>query len=80
MAVLWGFQKGLDGLQPRVSKAPRSPPSLSDKQSNNVRIYNTDPGLVRTPGSRRWITMGCLWGLGIYFVTWPIWGLVSKDK
>jgi len=43
------------------------PHPLSDKQSNNVRIYNTDPGLVRTPGSRRWITMGCLWGVGNLF-------------
>jgi len=52
----------------------------SDKQPNNVRIYNIDPGLIRTPGSRRWITMGCLCGLGIYLVTWLIWWLVSKDK
>ncbi|PWW74464.1 NAD(P)-binding protein [Tuber magnatum] len=50
-----------------------------DKQPNNVRIYNIDPGLVRTPGARRWITMGSLWGLGVYLVTWPIWWLVLKD-
>ena len=33
---------------------------LSDKQLNNLRIYNAAPGLVRMPGSRRWIIMGCL--------------------
>jgi len=55
------------------------PYSRSDKRPNNVRIYNIDPGPIGTPGSRRWIKVGSLWGLGVYLVTWPIWWLVLKD-
>jgi NAD(P)-dependent dehydrogenase (short-subunit alcohol dehydrogenase family) len=51
----------------------------SDKQPNNVRCYNIDPGFVRTPGARRWLSLGGLWGLGLYLVMWPFWWLVLKD-
>ena len=50
-----------------------------DKQPNNARVILVDPGFTRTPGMRRWLTMGSLWGLAIYLVMWPFWWLVLKS-
>ncbi|EFE29327.1 uncharacterized protein ARB_03898 [Trichophyton benhamiae CBS 112371] len=33
-----------------------------------------------TPGTRRWLTGGSLWGLLFYLITWPIWWLVLKSS
>ncbi len=50
-----------------------------DKQPNNARVMLVDPGFARTPGTRRWLTMGSLWGLGLYLLMWPFWWLVLKS-
>lgn len=61
------FQKRLDRYQ------------RPDKQANNARVIVVDPGLSRTPGMRRWLTMGTLWGLLLYLVTLPLWWLILKS-
>lgn len=61
------FQKHLDAY------------ARPDKQPNNARVILVDPGFTRTPGMRRWLTMGSLWGLGIYLAMWPLWWLVLKS-
>ncbi|KAL1986303.1 hypothetical protein VTN96DRAFT_6535 [Rasamsonia emersonii] len=38
-----------------------------------------DPGFSRTPGMRRWLTGGSLWGLLAYLLTWPLWWLILKS-
>ncbi|KAM0240304.1 hypothetical protein ACHAPO_002200 [Fusarium lateritium] len=48
------FQKHLDSYE-RPDKAPM-----------NTRVIFVDPGLARTPSTRRWLTRGSLWGLAIY--------------
>ena len=50
-----------------------------DKQPNNARVIIVDPGFTRTPGMRRWLTMGSLWGLFLYLVTLPLWWFVLKS-
>ncbi|PGH01498.1 hypothetical protein GX51_05185 [Blastomyces parvus] len=50
-----------------------------DKQPCNTRVLVVDPGFSRTPGTRRWITGGSLFGLLIYLITWPIWWLILKS-
>lgn len=50
-----------------------------DKQPNNARVLIVDPGYTRTPGMRRWLSMGSLSGLAIYLCMWPIWWLVLKS-
>jgi len=45
----------------------------------NARVLIVDPGLSRTPGTRRWLTGGSLWGLLLYLLTWPLWWLVLKS-
>ena len=67
MIFAQAFQKHLDVYQ------------RPDKQPNNARVIAVDPGFSRTPGMRRWLTMGSLWGLLLYLVTWPFWWLVLKS-
>ena len=67
MVFAQAFQKHLDTYQ------------RSDKQPNNARVILVDPGFTRTPGMRRWLSMGSLWGLLGYLVVWPLWWLVLKS-
>lgn len=67
MVFALAFQKHLDAYQ------------RPDKQANNARIVLVDPGFTRTPGMRRWLTMGSLWGLLLYLIMWPFWWLVLKS-
>ncbi|OJZ84535.1 hypothetical protein ASPFODRAFT_192536 [Aspergillus luchuensis CBS 106.47] len=50
-----------------------------DNQPCSARVIMVDPGFSRTPGMRRWLTGGSLWGLLVYLVTWPVWWLVLKS-
>ncbi|KAL4863134.1 hypothetical protein BDV12DRAFT_31481 [Aspergillus spectabilis] len=50
-----------------------------DGQPPPTRVILVDPGLTRTPGTRRWLTGGSLLGLLLYLFTWPIWWLVLKS-
>ena len=50
-----------------------------DGEKVNVRVYSVDPGLARTPGARRWLSLGSLWGLALYLAAWPFWWLVLKS-
>jgi NAD(P)-dependent dehydrogenase (short-subunit alcohol dehydrogenase family) len=52
------FQKHLDAY-----KRPDGLPM-------NARVIFVDPGYSRTPGMRRWLTRGTLWGLGVYLILW----------
>ncbi|KAH8731153.1 hypothetical protein GQ44DRAFT_643397 [Phaeosphaeriaceae sp. PMI808] len=50
-----------------------------DKKPMNARVIMVDPGWTRTPGMRRFLTFGSLWGLALYLLMWPIWWLVLKS-
>ena len=45
----------------------------------NVRINLINPGIVRTPSTRRFLSLGTVWGLIIYLILFPIWWLFSKS-
>jgi NAD(P)-dependent dehydrogenase (short-subunit alcohol dehydrogenase family) len=62
------FQKHLDAY-----KRP-------DNQPNNSRVLIIDPGYCRTPGTRRWLSGGTIWGLLLYLLTWPLWWLILKSS
>jgi len=67
MSFAWAFQKHLDAyVRP-------------DKAANNARAFIIDPGFCRTPGTRRWLSGGSLWGLLFYLLTWPLWWLILKS-
>ncbi|KAF1814243.1 NAD(P)-binding protein [Eremomyces bilateralis CBS 781.70] len=50
-----------------------------DKKPLNTRVLMVDPGWTRSPGMRRFLTRGTLWGLGLYLVTYPLWWLFLKS-
>lgn len=52
------FQKHLDAY-----KRPDGLPM-------NARVIFVDPGYSRTPGMRRWLSRGTLWGLAMYVLLW----------
>ncbi|KAL5443106.1 hypothetical protein PMIN06_008809 [Paraphaeosphaeria minitans] len=51
-----------------------------DKNPNTSRVIIVDPGWTRTPGMRRFLTLGSLWGLLMYVATWPLWWLFLKSS
>lgn len=67
MTFAYAFQKHLDAYQ------------RPDKQLNNARALIVDPGFCRTPGTRRWLSGGLIWGLLLYLITWPLWWLILKS-
>ncbi|KAI9675215.1 MAG: hypothetical protein M1829_003575 [Trizodia sp. TS-e1964] len=67
MVFAQSFQKHLDAYE-RPGKEP-----------NNTRVILVDPGWTRTPGMRRWLSAGALWGLLVYLAMWPFWWLTLKD-
>ncbi|KAF3936082.1 hypothetical protein ABW20_dc0106146 [Dactylellina cionopaga] len=67
MALLVELQRQLDAY-----KRPDGLPM-------NVRVFSVDPGIIRSPGSRRWISLGSVIGLLGYLITWPFWWLVLKS-
>ncbi|TWU71111.1 hypothetical protein ED733_001321 [Metarhizium rileyi] len=61
------FQKHLD-----TYKRP-------DQLPMNAKVIFVDPGLSRTPGTRRWLTRGSLFGLAIYVVGYAFPWLLLKS-
>lgn len=53
--------------------------SRPDKSPVNSRVFIIDPNFTRTPGMRRHLTFGSLWGLALYLIMWPLWWLVLKS-
>ena len=50
-----------------------------DGMPMNARVVFVDPGLSRTPGMRRWLTRGTLWGLALYLIMYfPVWLLLKS--
>lgn len=63
------FQKHLDAYK-RPDGAPM-----------NARVVFVDPGYTRTPGMRRYLTRGTLWGLALYIVLWQnIWLFLKSSE
>ena len=50
-----------------------------DKMPMNTKVLLADPGFSRTPGTRRWLSFGSLFGLALYLVFYPFWWLVLKS-
>jgi NAD(P)-dependent dehydrogenase (short-subunit alcohol dehydrogenase family) len=67
MTAAQGFQREFDSyIRP-------------DKSPNKVRVYCVDPGLVRTPMLRGFVSWGSIWGLLLYLLFWPFWFLLLKS-
>ncbi|EKD21691.1 uncharacterized protein L3040_004913 [Drepanopeziza brunnea f. sp. 'multigermtubi'] len=63
------FQKHLDAYK-RPDGAPM-----------NARVIFVDPGYCRTPGMRRYLTRGTIWGLFAYLFMWQnVWLLLKSSQ
>ncbi|KAI1302948.1 short chain dehydrogenase/ reductase [Xylaria venustula] len=62
------FQKHLDAY-----KRP-------DQLPMNSRVIFVDPGFTRTPGMRRWLTRGSIWGLFLYVIGYFLPWLFLKSE
>lgn len=51
-----------------------------DKAPCNVRVVMADPGMMRSPSFKRFITCGSVLLLLLYLVCWPFWWLVLKTS
>lgn len=51
-----------------------------DKAPCNVRVVLADPGMMRSPSFKRFITCGSVFLLLLYLVFWPFWWLVLKTS
>ncbi|AOW03652.1 hypothetical protein B0I72DRAFT_139104 [Yarrowia lipolytica] len=51
-----------------------------DKAPCNVRVVMADPGMMRSPSFKRFITCGSVLLLLLYLVFWPFWWLVLKTS
>ena len=52
---------------------------LKNKGVSNIRCYCIDPGLVRTPLLRGFLSFGSIWGLLLYLLVWPFFYLILKS-
>lgn len=50
-----------------------------DQLPMNAKVIFVDPGLSRTPGTRRWITRGSLFGLALYLVGYAVSWVLLKS-
>ncbi|PRT56778.1 hypothetical protein B9G98_04398 [Wickerhamiella sorbophila] len=51
-----------------------------DGAPSNVHVAVVDPGMMRSPSFRRFVTFGSLWGLLLYLIMWPIWWIFCKSS
>lgn len=51
-----------------------------DQTPCNVHVSIVDPGMMRSPSFKRFITFGRLWMLLVYLILWPIWWLLLKSS
>ncbi|KUI69020.1 hypothetical protein VM1G_04488 [Cytospora mali] len=50
-----------------------------DQLPMNAKVVFVDPGYSRTPGMRRWMTRGSLWGLLVYLLSYMLMWMVLKS-
>ncbi|KAH3668839.1 hypothetical protein OGAPHI_002594 [Ogataea philodendri] len=50
-----------------------------DGEPNNTRLNVVNPGIVRTPSTRRVLSLGTVWGLFLYVLMYPIWWFLLKS-
>lgn len=51
-----------------------------DGAPSNVHVVVVDPGMMRSPSFRRFVSCGSLWGLLFYLLLWPIWWVFCKTS
>lgn len=76
---VYGTSKLLLGLFAKEYQRQIDCYERKDKAPCNVKINMVNPGVMRTPSTRRYISMGSIIGLFIYLLLLPIWFLFLKS-
>lgn len=76
---IYGTSKLLLGLFAKDFQRRCNEYERKDKAPTNVKINLINPGLMRTPSTRRFLSMGSIWGLIIYLILYPIWFIFFKN-
>lgn len=50
-----------------------------DKAPCNIKVSMVNPGIMRSPSTRRFLSMGTIWGLFLYILLYPFWWLFFKS-
>ncbi|ODV78774.1 NAD(P)-binding protein [Suhomyces tanzawaensis NRRL Y-17324] len=76
---VYGTSKLLLGLFAKEFQKQLVNYERKDKAPCNVRINLVNPGLMRTPSTRRFFSMGSILGLILYVLLWPVWFIFLKS-
>ncbi|WEJ96644.1 hypothetical protein PSN45_004186 [Yamadazyma tenuis] len=76
---LWyGTSKLLMGLFAKEFQKRCDEYERKDKLPCNIKINLVNPGMMRSPSTRRFLSMGTIWGLLLYVLLFPIWYIFFK--
>lgn len=76
---VYGTLKLMLGMFGRLFQRRLNAYARKDKAPCNIKVCIVNPGLLRTPSTRRFLSMGSLWGLLLYVLLYPLWFLFLKS-
>lgn len=76
---VYGTSKLLLGMFARLFQRDVNSYSRPDKAPCNIQVSVVNPGLMRSPSTRRFISLGTIWGLILYILLFPIWYIFFKS-
>ncbi|KAF3986772.1 hypothetical protein FT663_04274 [Candidozyma haemuli var. vulneris] len=76
---VFGTSKLLLGMFGRRYQRLLNDYERKDNAPCNIKISIVNPGTMRSPSTRRFISMGTIWGLFLYILLYPIWYIFFKD-
>lgn len=76
---VYGTSKLLLGMFGRLYQRLLNEYERKDKAPCNIKISIVNPGIMRSPSTRRFFSMGTIWGLFLYLILYPIWFIFFKD-
>jgi len=77
---VYGTSKLLLGMFGRLLQRDLNDYQRKDKAPCNIKVSVVNPGLMRSPSTRRFLSMGSILGLFIYLLFYPIWFLFLKSS
>lgn len=76
---VYGTSKLMLGMFGRLFQRQLLEYERKDKAPCNIKVSMVNPGIMRSASTRRFISMGTLWGLLVYLILYPIWFLFFKN-
>lgn len=76
---VFGTSKLLLGMFGRLFQRVLNEYERKDKAPCNIKVSVVNPGIMRSPSTRRFISMGTIWGLLFYILLYPLWYIFFKD-